>query len=193
MKKIISLLYILIVSNAVSNEFVLIKPVSVEKKHVSSVLIPASNQKDVGTTAQTAQEENEELRQESSSFNFVDEIIDDNPFGKEIEILDVTFKEKSDVLKESSLEAIEIFADILHLHRAYQVVFYAHTDSVGDEYDNLILSKKRAQRITKELIALGISSTRLTAIGVGEKDPLDESETEEAKEKNRRIEALVIE
>ena len=57
----------------------------------------------------------------------------------------------------------------------------AHTDYVGNNEDNLILSEKRAQSVVDYLIAAGISDDRLVSVGHGEDKPyvVDESLTAE--------------
>ena len=53
----------------------------------------------------------------------------------------------------------------------------AHTDYVGNNADNLILSQKRAQSVVDYLIKAGISEKRLVSVGHGEDKPykVDES------------------
>ena len=57
----------------------------------------------------------------------------------------------------------------------------AHTDYIGNNEDNLILSEKRAQSVVDYLIAAGISEDRLVSVGHGEEKPYvaDESLTAE--------------
>jgi len=63
-----------------------------------------------------------------------------------------------------------------------------HTDSVGQENDNLTLSSDRATAVVNYLINAGVSSQRLDAVGKGEAVPLVDEDTEEARATNRRVE-----
>ncbi|MCC0024458.1 MAG: OmpA family protein [Hyphomicrobiaceae bacterium] len=62
-----------------------------------------------------------------------------------------------------------------------------HTDSDGPADANMALSVARAEAVIEELIGLGISYTRLYAIGYGETLPIASNETRQGKAQNRRI------
>jgi chemotaxis protein MotB len=73
-----------------------------------------------------------------------------------------------------------------------------HTDNVplsgtGRYRDNWELSSARATSVVKFLIANGVPPSRLVAAGFGEFQPLDPADTEEARNKNRRIELKLTE
>ncbi|QPC85802.1 peptidoglycan -binding protein [Mesorhizobium sp. NBSH29] len=73
-----------------------------------------------------------------------------------------------------------------------------HTDNVplsgtGRFRDNWELSSARATAVVKFLIANGVPANRLVAAGFGEFQPLDEADTPEARDKNRRIELKLTE
>jgi outer membrane protein OmpA-like peptidoglycan-associated protein len=63
-----------------------------------------------------------------------------------------------------------------------------HTDSVGSERSNQILSERRANAVRDYLIANGISDDRLTAVGYGETRPIDSNKTRSGRANNRRVE-----
>lgn len=48
----------------------------------------------------------------------------------------------------------------------------SHTDYIGTNSDNLILSEKRAKSVVDYLIAAGVDSQRLTSVGSGEEKPV---------------------
>lgn len=48
----------------------------------------------------------------------------------------------------------------------------AHTDLVGNEESNIVLSQKRAQSVVNYLIKAGIEAERLTPVGYGETKPV---------------------
>jgi chemotaxis protein MotB len=73
-----------------------------------------------------------------------------------------------------------------------------HTDDVplsgnGRFHDNWELSSARAIAVVKFLIANGVPADRLVAAGFGQYQPLDPSDTDEARAKNRRIELKLTE
>ncbi|MFK7954871.1 MAG: OmpA family protein [Lysobacterales bacterium] len=62
-----------------------------------------------------------------------------------------------------------------------------HTDSVGDESANLILSQSRANAVRQALIELAVDPQRLTAVGLGENQPVGDNQTVDGRAANRRI------
>lgn len=73
-----------------------------------------------------------------------------------------------------------------------------HTDNIplsgtGRLRDNWELSSARATSVVKFLIDEGIPARRLVAAGFGEFQPLDEADSDEARNRNRRIELKLTE
>lgn len=73
-----------------------------------------------------------------------------------------------------------------------------HTDNVplsgtGRYADNWELSSARATSVVKFLIEQGVPANRLVAAGFGEFQPIDEGDTQEARDTNRRIELKLTE
>jgi len=67
-----------------------------------------------------------------------------------------------------------------------------HTDNVGSESDNQVLSLNRAKEVKAYLVNKGINADRLVAKGYGDSMPLSSNDTKEGKAKNRRTEFKVI-
>ena len=67
-----------------------------------------------------------------------------------------------------------------------------HTDNVGDDNANLILSKQRADAVRDYLVENGISADLLETKGYGESKPIASNKTEEGRRKNRRVEIKFI-
>lgn len=73
-----------------------------------------------------------------------------------------------------------------------------HTDNrplsgTGRYRDNWELSSARSTSVVKFLIANGVPANRLVAAGFGEYQPLDPADTDEARNRNRRIELKLTE
>lgn len=83
-------------------------------------------------------------------------------------------------------------ADELTAHPDVTVELAGHTDSLGSDAYNERLSDKRAASVKKYLSARGIAAERMTAVGRGEAAPIDTNETEEGRERNRRVELKVL-
>ena len=70
-----------------------------------------------------------------------------------------------------------------------------HTDDVpiraGRYADNWDLSTERALSVVRYLNQQGLPANRLAAAGYGEYQPLDSSDNQDARRKNRRIELKI--
>ncbi len=63
-----------------------------------------------------------------------------------------------------------------------------HTDSLGQEGDNLTLSKNRAETCLNLIAKQGIDRDRMSFEGFGESKPVAANTTKEGRQKNRRVE-----
>jgi outer membrane protein OmpA-like peptidoglycan-associated protein len=70
---------------------------------------------------------------------------------------------------------------------AVRIEVAGHTDSVGNDAYNQLLSERRANTVRDFLISRGVPADRLTVKGYGETDPIADNSTEEGRAKNRRV------
>ncbi|MEO1962615.1 MAG: OmpA family protein, partial [Cycloclasticus sp.] len=63
-----------------------------------------------------------------------------------------------------------------------------HTDSVGSESYNQLLSQQRAQSVASYLGSQGVQGQRFNVIGRGEQSPVAGNSTREGRAQNRRVE-----
>lgn len=94
---------------------------------------------------------------------------------------------KYDLHPDSKAE-LEYFAEFLKKNAGIKVQISGHTDNVGSDADNQVLSENRAKAVFNYLTELGIDASRLTYKGYGATKPRDTNETEEGRAKNRRTE-----
>jgi OmpA-OmpF porin, OOP family len=66
-----------------------------------------------------------------------------------------------------------------------------HTDSIGTERYNQLLSERRANAVRSTLISLGIPADKMTSQGKGELQPIASNANAEGRAKNRRVEVFV--
>ncbi len=69
-----------------------------------------------------------------------------------------------------------------------KVEISGHTDNVGDENYNQLLSQKRAKSVVDYFSSKGIAPARLSQVGHGSRKPIKSNDTEENRQENRRIE-----
>ncbi|WP_437639670.1 OmpA family protein [Sorangium sp. So ce854] len=83
--------------------------------------------------------------------------------------------------------------DVIAQHPEWATIeVSAHTDSAGNERYNETLSTARAQAVRRWLIDKGIAAERLVAKGYGSSRPIADNKSAAGREKNRRIEILVL-
>jgi outer membrane protein OmpA-like peptidoglycan-associated protein len=66
-----------------------------------------------------------------------------------------------------------------------------HTDSKGQDLNNLKLAQERADFTANYFSKQGIASNKINAISLGEKQPIETNETASGRAKNRRVEIIV--
>lgn len=104
----------------------------------------------------------------------------------------IRFETGSNLLTADSAPTIAQIAQVMVNNPQLRVEIGGHTDSDGEEEANLVLSQSRADAVVSALVAAGVESDRMIAVGYGEADPVDSNETREGKARNRRIEFLVL-
>ncbi len=115
------------------------------------------------------------------------------------EDINIVFDEESGVyfntnkhdLNESSKATIEKLAAILTEYPNSNILIEGHTDNVGKEESNFLLSKYRAQSVRDYLVLQGVDEQRFTVKYYGESQPRYDNTTTEGKTKNRRVEVTI--
>ena len=107
-------------------------------------------------------------------------------------VVNVTFDFNSTVIKEDMKPVIDNAIRVLKENPTIRVRVEGHTDNIGSEAYNDVLSKKRAKVVTDYLLSHGIDASRLKPEGDGEKNPVASNETEQGRAENRRVVFIVI-
>ena len=106
--------------------------------------------------------------------------------GAEIILENVHFAHNSYELDKSSFEELDKLIAYLHKHPEVNIVIEGHTDNVGGEAANQLLSENRAKAVYTYVVDALIEKGRLTFKGYGEIKPLAANTTEEGRAQNRR-------
>jgi outer membrane protein OmpA-like peptidoglycan-associated protein len=104
--------------------------------------------------------------------------------------------DKWNIRKDAALELNNVVT-ILNKYPSMKIEVGAHTDFRGSADYNLMLSEKRAKSVKKYLVSQGINSDRVTSVGYGETQPINNctkpgSCNEEGYDKNRRCEFVIL-
>jgi outer membrane protein OmpA-like peptidoglycan-associated protein len=73
----------------------------------------------------------------------------------------------------------------------YNVSIIGHTDNVGSEKSNQVLSEKRAEEVKNFLIKELVPIEKIMSKGMGESKPIDTNDTKVGQAKNRRVEFIL--
>ncbi len=101
------------------------------------------------------------------------------------------FASNSVAVGQGLYAASERLATVLNRYPGTVVRVEGHTDSQGSEAHNLDLSQRRAAAVANLLEQLGLGPSRLEAAGLGESEPVAESDGESGRRLNRRLEIKV--
>lgn len=105
----------------------------------------------------------------------------------------IEFAKGSAVISETSYATIDSATNFLFQDKVGRIRLEGHTDNTGTPEANLRLSAARAEAVRQALIDNGVSPDRLTALGRGQSQPISENETDEGKQRNRRVGAVLLE
>ena len=107
-------------------------------------------------------------------------------------ILKVQFDPKKAVIKKKYHNRIKKLADFIKAHPETTIEIIGHTDNVGKEGYNMLLSQHRANSVRKYLIdKFGIDASRIHSLGYGPNQPIASNKTKEGRRKNERIEVVI--
>ncbi len=96
-------------------------------------------------------------------------------------------------VKHSGRRMLRSIVDAWRAHPEWlEMHVEGHADYRGPDEYNQWLSELRAERVRKVLVDLGMPDKRLTAAGFGSTKPLVKGHSEEALQKNRRVEFVII-
>lgn len=112
--------------------------------------------------------------------------------GWVLTLQDMLFESGKADLLASALDNIQTVAVFLKQNAQHNVIVEGHTDSVGDANYNLGLSQRRADEVRFALVRFGIPSNRIIARGLGERQPIANNDTESGRQKNRRVDIVVL-
>lgn len=104
----------------------------------------------------------------------------------------ISFQPSSSELTYGSKKTLLPVAESFNSQKDLKIEIAGHTDSIGSAEYNQGLSQQRANSVREFFIDQGIESSRLTAVGYGEMQPVTENDTESGRAMNRRVEFRLL-
>jgi outer membrane protein OmpA-like peptidoglycan-associated protein len=141
--------------------------------------------------AQQAEAEKAELR--ARLLNQLNMVLQtrDTARGLIVNMSDVLFDTGSYTLRPGAREKLAKISGIVLAHPGLTLQIEGHTDSVGSDEYNQVLSERRAGSVRDFLVEQGVPAATVTASGFGKTQPVASNETPEGRQRNRRVELVV--
>lgn len=129
-------------------------------------------------------------------------------FPREAEVIQLTVEEQEivkkafdnlefatgkSIIQKTSLTSLDDLAELMKKNPGWKLKIEGHTDNVGKAASNKLLSKNRANAVKTYLTKKGIAATRFTVNWYGPDKPIAPNDTEEGRQKNRRVEMTLEE
>ena len=112
--------------------------------------------------------------------------------GLRVVMRSIFYETNKYALLDKSKAEMEHLVQFLRLNPNVRIEIGGHTDNVGSERDNQLLSENRAAEVKRYMVGRGVPAGRVLAKGYGEGKPIADNETEEGRAQNRRTECRII-
>ena len=115
----------------------------------------------------------------------------DSPRGLIVNMADVLFDFGKYNLKSDAQIKLAKLAGIIQSHPGLRLAVEGYTDNIGGDEANMKLSQQRADSVRDFLTQQGLSADAVTSVGLGKAEPVADNNTNEGRQKNRRVEIIV--
>jgi outer membrane protein OmpA-like peptidoglycan-associated protein len=115
----------------------------------------------------------------------------DTARGLIVNMSDVLFDTGKYTLRVAAREKLAKISGIVLAHPGLKLEVEGHTDNVGGEEYNQLLSEQRASGVLEFLVQQGLPESAVTSRGFGKSQPVATNDTPEGRAKNRRVELVV--
>lgn len=139
------------------------------------------------------------LRQQVDIFDFnqdqlvqKDFILEPARVGQIMKFDNFLFDQSQAILLSESFSTLDKLVDLMLENRTLVIQLEGHTDFRGPANANRKLSGERVNVIRNYLINKGIQKDRVKTKAFGGTQPIDTDDTEEARQKNRRVEIRIL-
>ena len=102
------------------------------------------------------------------------------------------FATGNDRITELSFESLDALAGLMLSKTSWKLKISGYTDNTGGAIVNQKLSQHRAEAVKKYLVLKGISAKRIKTEWFGSQKSIGDNKTEQGRQKNRRVEMLLV-
>jgi outer membrane protein OmpA-like peptidoglycan-associated protein len=115
----------------------------------------------------------------------------DTARGLIVSLSDVLFDTGKSTLRPGAREKLAKISGIVLAYPDLRLAIEGHTDSVGSDAMNQLLSEQRAGSVRDYLAQQNIPAASMTSQGFGKTQPVASNDTAEGRQQNRRVELVV--
>jgi|GEM_PF-2914313 len=160
---------------------------------VSTLPTDDTNLKDGGETSTEIYDETASTAtnsvEETEPYEYPEEVTDSDREYLDYAMHAILFRPGSDELLDESYNVLDKVAEVLDKYPQFELSVMGHTDNIGSEDNNLVLSIKRAFKVKYYLVyEKKIRIARISSNGRGESAPMTSNATAEGRRQNRRVE-----
>ena len=112
--------------------------------------------------------------------------------GKAIRLNNIFFDVGKAELRPESFPELDRMVTVFNENPKMTISLDGHTDNTGSNELNLKLSQDRADSVREYFIGKGIEPDRIASKGYGETKPVAPNDTDEGRQKNRRVEFRIV-
>ncbi len=93
---------------------------------------------------------------------------------------------------DSSEQALTELHRFLYSRPTQRIRIVGHTDDIGSDRSNQLLSEGRCKEVRQAMEARGVDPSRIEIEGRGERDPIVPNDSDEHRQMNRRVEIVLL-
>lgn len=146
-----------------------------------------------GSDAAAAEQRAEAARQQAAALQAQLEQVQarQTDRGMLVTLGDVLFEFNRAEVKPTARDELAKVAEFLRQYPDRRLLIEGYTDNVGSAEYNRDLSRRRAEAVAAQLVALGVPAERVSTAGYGKDYPVADNSTDTNRAMNRRVEVYI--
>lgn len=109
-----------------------------------------------------------------------------------LRLIGLKFQSGKSVIEPNYFSLLTKLQRVIKLFPEYHITIEGHTDNLGNDHTNQLLSLNRAKAVRSYLIAnMGLVESQISAVGYGEGNPIASNESKFGRAQNRRIDVVL--